>query len=212
MSKRHKIIFLIIISTFLVTRFLGVDFVYHQDEHRWVQLADGTVQGEAPHPPLTLILMKLTGTIVGFSNLRTLSIFFSFIDLWLVYLIVRKIFNKKVAIAATLLFVLNIYSIVAGLQVDMDGAILPFFILLGYYGHLCLIKEENKKRSSFLLGLAIVGGLLTKLSFVLFLAALFLDYFLVLCKRRRGDTLNIVKQSLKIGVPVLALMGILFYL
>src|SRR3989344_7377390 len=150
MSKRHKIIFLIIISTFLVTRFLGVDFVYHQDEHRWVQLADGTVQGEAPHPPLTLILMKLTGTIVGFSNLRALSIFFSFINLWLIYLIVRKIFNKKVAIVATALFILNIYSIVAGLQVDMDGAILPFFILLSYYGYLGVLKGERKRYFLFL--------------------------------------------------------------
>src|SRR3989344_8075275 len=109
MSKRYKIILLVMVATFLVTRFFGIGFIYHQDEHRWLLLADGTVQEASNQPPLTLILMKLTGTIVGFSNLRVLSIFFSFINLWLVYLIVRKIFNKKLALVAIALFVLNIY-------------------------------------------------------------------------------------------------------
>ncbi len=211
MSKRYKAILLIIIVIFLVTRFLGIGFIYHQDEHRWAQLADGTVQGASPHGPLTLILMKLTGTIVGFSNLRVLSIFFSFIDLWLIYLLVRKIFNKKVAIAAIAIFTLNIYSLVAGLQVDMDGAILPFFILLGYYAYINLLKGEHKKRSFFLLGLAIVGGLLTKESFVLFLAALILDYSFVLNERHKDNFLNILKQALKVSIPVLALMALVFY-
>ena len=211
MSKRHKIIFLIIIVTFLVTRFLGVGFIYHQDEHRWVQLADGTVPGVSPHPPLTLILMKLTGAHVGFSNLRVLSIFFSFVDVWLMYLVVSKIFNKKVAIIAIALFTLNIYSLVAGLQVDMDGAILPLFILLGFYGYLNLLKGEHKKRFLFLLSFAVVGGLLTKESFVLFLVALILDYFFVLHERHKDNFLNVFKQALKVSIPVLVLMVLLFY-
>ncbi|MDP3792201.1 MAG: glycosyltransferase family 39 protein, partial [bacterium] len=169
MNKKHKAIFVIVIALFLITRFLGVDFIYHQDEHRWVQLADGTVKEAFNHPPLALTLMKLTGSIFGFSNLRTLSVFFSFINLWLIYLIVSKIFNKKVALAAAAFFALNIYSLIAGLQVDIDGAILPLFVLLGYYGYLGLLEGGHKRRSLFLLSFAIVGGLFTKESFVLFL-------------------------------------------
>lgn len=211
MSKKFKVVFIIVVAIFLVTRFSGVDFVYHQDEHRWVQLADGTMKEASPHPPMTLALMKLTGAVVGFSNLRVLSVFFSFINLWLVYLIVRKVFNKKVALIAVAFFTLNIYSLIAGLQVDMDGAILPLFVLLGYYGYINLLKGENKKSSLFLLILAVVGGLLTKASFVLFLVALILDYFLVLHERHKDNFLKVLKKALKVGIPLLGLMALLFY-
>ncbi len=212
MSKKYKAAFLVVIIIFLVTRFSGVDFVYHQDEHRWVQLADETVREDVPHPPLTLILMKLTGAIVGFNNLRILSVFFSFLNLWLIYLVVKNISgNKKAALTAITLFTVNVYGLVAGLQVDMDGAILPFFILLGYYGYSNFIKKEHQKRSLFLLGVAVVGGLFTKTSFVLFLAALMLDYVFVLRDEHKDNFLNVIKRALKMSIPILALMVVLFY-
>ncbi|MDP3764128.1 MAG: glycosyltransferase family 39 protein, partial [bacterium] len=131
--------------------------------------------------------------------------------MWLIYLIVSKVFNKKAALAAAALFVLNIYSLIAGLQVDIDGAILPFFVLLGYYGYLGLLEGGHKRRSLFLLGLAIVGGLFTKESFVLFLAALILDYLFILHERNKDNFLRVLKQVLKASVPVLAFMALLFY-
>jgi len=213
MKKSYKIIFFFIIVLFLFTRFSGVDFIYHQDEHRWLLLADGTEPSSAnPHPPMTLLLMKLTGTIFGFENMRILSLFFSLLNLGLIFLISNKIFNsKKAALTAVALFSLNIYSLVAGIQVDMDGAILPFFVLLGYYGYVSFLKENNKKYSLFLLSLAITGGLLTKASFVLFLAALFLDYLFIAYAKYKGNLRGVLKQVFKAGLPILTLLGLFVY-
>lgn len=212
MSRKYKLIFIVIVTLFLLTRLSGIDYVYHQDEHRWLLLADGSELGDSPHPPMTLTLLKFTGAIFGFFNLRILSIFFSFINFWLIYLITRKLSNDiKMAIIAITLFTLNIYGLVAGLQVDMDGAILSFFVLLGYYGYVCLLKGENKKRSLFLLGAAVVGGLLTKASFVLFLGALVMDYFIVLYQKNRGNLRNAIKRTLKISMPALALVVLVYY-
>lgn len=214
MSRRYKLIFIAIITLFLVTRLLGIDFIYHQDEHRWLLLADGTELASAtPHPPMTLILLKFTAAIFGFFNLRILPIFFSLINLGLIWIIVRKFSNDiKLAMVAAALFTLNMYSLVAGLQVDMDGTILPFFVLLGYYGYSSLLKGEKGKRILFLFGAAIVGGLLTKESFVLFLGALVIDYLIILYGKNKGNLWSVVKRILRIGAPVLGLATLAYYL
>lgn len=210
MSK-HKLIFLILITVFLLTRLAGVDFVYHQDEHRWLLLADGTVNEAPPHPPLALLLMKFTGTILDFENLRVLSVFFSFINLWLLYLVVGRMLDKKTALLASALYTLNIYSLVAGLQVDIDGAILPFFILLGYFGYLNLIQGVRKNLSLFLLVLAVIGGFLTKISFVLFFLVLLFDYVIRLYEKNKSGFVGVLKPVFKIGALIFVLFVLLFY-
>ena len=167
-----------IIILFLVTRFLGLGHIYHQDEYRWASIADpffGHLL--SPHPPLAEFSYKIAGHILGFDYLRTAPFLFSILSLALIYAISLKTAqNKKVAMIAMGIFTVNIYSLIANLQIDIDGAFLPFFILLAYYSFLQILeKGQNGKWWFILFGLAIIGGLLTKLSFLLFIGALIID-------------------------------------
>ncbi len=176
--NNHKFIFIIIVSIFLVTRFLGLGHIYHQDEYRWASIANPAF-GElaSSHPPITQLSLSLLGGLFGYENLRVIPLIYSIFNLFFVYLIALKLSagSKKIAYIAASLFAINVYSLISNLQVDIDGAILPFFILLSYYSYLKLIKDGDR-RFLLLLLLAVVGGFLAKLSFALFTGALAVDY------------------------------------
>src|SRR3989338_1988676 len=162
MNKKIWVI-IVIAGLFLMTRLPAVHQIYHQDEYKWAMQADPVFDYESPHPPLGKYTLRLTGNILGFENLRFAPLLFSLLCLWLVYLITKKITNKKsIAILGALLFSVNVYSVIAGLQIDIDGAILPFFILLTYYAYLQLLTD-NKKLWWVVFGVGLVGGFLTKL-------------------------------------------------
>lgn len=176
--NKHYLIFGGFIAVFIISRIMGLGQIYHQDEYRWGQIANpffGYLSG--PHPPLTEFLFKIVGRYVGFDYLRLVPFVFSFFNLILLYLVSLKISkNKNIALIAAGLFTVNIYSLIANLQIDIDGATLPFFILLSYYAYLH-IREGGliKKQWLVLFGIAVVGGFLTKLSFLLFVAAILFD-------------------------------------
>lgn len=183
--KINKYLFLVVslALVFVVSRFFGLGQIYHQDEYRWASIANPFFgQLSSPHPPLAEYLYKFAGRVFGFGNLRIIPLIFSFLNLILVYLASLKITkNRKIALIAAGLFTVNIYSLIANLQIDIDGAILPFFILLNYYAYLYILEKNSARKRWFVLfGLAVAGGFLTKLSFLLFVAAL-------LCDRAIGD-------------------------
>jgi len=176
-NVKFKILFIIILALFVTTRFLGLDFIYHQDEYRWASIANpffGELGG--PHPPLTEYLYKFIGKFFGFDYLRIVPLFFSFLNLILIFLISLKLSgNKKVALTAAGLFTISIYGLIANLQIDIDGAVLPFFILLSYYSYLKIFEVPRSRKWFLIFGLAVIGGFLTKLSYLLFVGALIAD-------------------------------------
>jgi len=180
----NKKILFIILGLFLITRLFGLDQLYHQDEYRWASIANPAF-GElsAPHPPINKWALSLIGTIWGYNNLRLVPLIFSLLNLFLIYFVSLKISGSgKTAIIAAGLFTINVYSAIASLQVDIDGAILPFFVLLSYYLYLKFL--DGDKRSGIFLILAIAGGFLAKVSFFIFIGALILDSILRVGKIR----------------------------
>ena len=178
-SNRWLLLLLVI---FIFTRFLGLDQLYHQDEYRWVSIANTTEFGQldAPHPPVMKNLLSLGGKLLGYDNLRAVPFIFSILNLLLIYVVSLRITgNKKIAYLASGLYVINVYSLIANLMIDIDGALLPFFVLLTYYLYSRSVKDGDRK---FLLPLVVVviAGFLTKLSFILFAGALAVEYLLVL--------------------------------
>ena len=140
--------FLIILGFFILTRFLGLGQIYHQDEYRWASIAYSAVFGnlESPHPPIAGFAYSLVGNLFGYSNLRLVPFAFSILNLLLLYFLsLRLSGSKKVATIAAGLFSINIYSLIANLQIDIDGAMLPFFILLSYYFYLKFTVRRDKK-------------------------------------------------------------------
>lgn len=202
----------IIFAVFIFTRFLGLGQIYHQDEYRWASIANPFFGDlSSPHPPLAEYIYKLAGRIFGFDHLRIVPFVFSFLNLILVYLVSLKTTrNKKIALIAVGLFTVNIYSLIANLQIDIDGAILPFFILSSYYAYLHILEGGKSKKWIMLFYLAVMGGFLTKLSFLLFIGALIIDQALRIYYLK-GKNLKLIFYRLWPWVAGFLALGVLFY-
>jgi len=203
--------FLIIFAAFILIRFFGLGQIYHQDEYRWATIVNPVFdESSGSHPPMNRIVLGLVGSVLGYDSLRVAPFIFSILNLWLIYLIsLRLSGNKRTALLAAGLFTINIYSIISNLQIDIDGAILPFFILLGYFAYLHILDRQRKGFWFFIFSLSIIGGFLTKLSFLLFIGALIIDLGL----RAYYLKLDLKKAFRKIWLWVAGFLavGALFY-
>lgn len=179
--KKNEIWLLaLVVIFFAVLGFSGLNQIYHQDEYRWATIADPVFNNfQSPHPPLTRYLLRGAGMVFGFNHLRTVPLLFGILNLFLVFLI-SKFTSKdsRVALWAAFLFAISTYSLIAALQIDIDGAILPFFVLLGTFAYSNFVESENKTKWLLILFIAVIGGFLSKLSYFLFLGALAIEYFL----------------------------------
>ena len=200
---------LLLVLLFIATRFLGLDQLYHQDEYRWVSQVYMAEFGEvdSPHPPIMQGILSLSGKVFGYDNLRMLPFIFGILNLLLIYALSRKITgNKKIAYLAVGLYTVSVYGLIANLMLDIDGAVLPFFVLLTYYFYIRTVKDGDKK---FILPLAtvIITGLLTKLSFMIFVGALAIEYLWALYDKGKF-THEIKRAGLILGVSGVFIAGL----
>src|SRR3989344_1119682 len=200
---------LLLVLLFIATRFLGLDQLYHQDEYRWVSQVYMAEFGEvdSPHPPIMQGILSLSGKVFGYDNLRMLPFIFGILNLLLIYALSRKITgNKKIAYLAAGLYTVSVYGLIANLMLDIDGAVLPFFVLLTYYFYIRTVKDGDKK---FILPLAavIIAGLLTKLSFMIFVGALAIEYLWALYDKGKF-THEIKRAGLILGVSGVFIAGL----
>src|SRR4051812_45837232 len=85
-------IFIGILAVFLLSRFFGIGQIYHQDEYRWAVIANPIFHNfSSPHPPLTRYLLRFTGELLGFENLRYGIMLFGLLNLFLIYGVLKKI-------------------------------------------------------------------------------------------------------------------------
>lgn len=195
----------LLVLLFIFTRFLGLDQLYHQDEYRWVSQVYTAEFGEvdSPHPPVMQTLFSIGGKLFGYDNLRVVPFFFGVLNLLLIFVVsLRLTGNKKIAYVASGLYVVSVYSLIASLMIDIDGTLMPFLVLLAYYFYLKAFKDGNKN-FILLLTLVILTGLFTKLSYVLFVGALAIEYLWVLYDRGK------FKYQLKRTVLFFSIFGIL---
>ncbi len=203
---------IIIFAIFVFIRFFGLGQFYHQDEYRWVSIANSAVFGDlsSPHPPIMELSLSLAGRFFGYDNLRVVPFVFSLFNLLMIYLLARRLGGRKTAYFAVGLFVVSVYSLIANLQIDIDGAILPFFVLLSYYFYLKVTVDKDK-RFIWLFLVAVVGGFLAKISFFLFVAALAVHHLLALFTDKKFKV-DIKKLLILLAVVMLLALGVyVFY-
>jgi 4-amino-4-deoxy-L-arabinose transferase-like glycosyltransferase len=179
-GKREVIAVLVLLAVFIVIRLPGLSLPYHQDEAKIGEIVRSHMVGAlSGHPPLTELLYLSAGGMVGSDHLRLIPLFFGVVSAMLLYAIVRRRAGIEAAAASLALYAICMYGVFASLMVDTDGAVLPTLFLAAVYAY-DRFREAASRRSSYawlaVLALALVIGFLTKLSFVLVLGALILDY------------------------------------
>ncbi len=184
-KKLGHLVFWSVFLVFMVMHIVGLSRPLHQDEYKWVLYAHPEIlpPGTVTHPPLTEFIYTRLGPIVGDSNFRYIPFAFSILNFFLLFYLVKYLYNKKTALISVSVFTLSFFSLLASLTVDVDGAIMPFFFLLlliGYYkwkGNNFLWSRDN----SFWIILIVagtLGGFLIKVSFLLAVGAVFLDFLI----------------------------------
>lgn len=180
--KKHEYLFLFFVaSIFVLIRLPGTTLPLHQDEYKWPQIVNPSVNSdtEIPHPPLSQFIYRIGGSIVGFNtNFRFIPLFFGVLNLLLLYLYVKNKWGIKTAVLSVFVFSVSYFSILASLMVDTDGEILPFFFLIALISYEKLKSVELRKRLSwfFLLFFSVISGLFVKVSFVLPVFAILADF------------------------------------
>jgi hypothetical protein len=181
-NKREIMVFVGIAIIFILLRLPGIHLPLHQDEYKWPTIVNPalTAPGGVPHPPLGEFIYRTAGETVGYNNFRLVPFFFGFLNLILIYFIVRRRYSSKAAQWSALFFTFSYYSVLASLMVDTDGQILPFFFLLSLWFYDSFDLGENKKKWLWL-GLFFVSialGMLVKMSFILAIGAFVLDFLI----------------------------------
>ncbi|MCR4329085.1 MAG: glycosyltransferase family 39 protein [Candidatus Roizmanbacteria bacterium] len=182
MKKNNLSILAFIAILFLFIRLPGVSLPYHQDE--WKTARSVEIGAEAAsslyHPPLTQLSYRAAEKLVGGAHLRFLPLLFSFLSLFLLYLVVKRRAGEKAALLSVFLYTISFYSVLASHMIDTDGALLPFFFLLSLVCYDQWNDVAQRHRGYWLLGfvLALLAGFMVKLSFIIVLGAFLVDYAL----------------------------------
>ncbi|MDO8514703.1 MAG: GtrA family protein [bacterium] len=190
----------------VVMKFFGIELPYHQDEWKVAHFVvdPASMAGTFHHPPLTELLFRIAGWLIPAELLRMMPLAFTALSYGLLYLIIEARASARAAFLSLVLFGTVAYGTLAALMLDTDGAVLPFFMLCAVYAYDRFL--ESKGRTSLLFGAlllaALLVGLLVKLSFVLVVGAILLDY---LYERRRDIT---PREAWRLGGALLVFLAV----
>ena len=208
-GKNARIIFLLILIVFILVRFLGVPVSYHQDElriaaevdqpHGWYSL------GGYGHGPLMGFIYSVSGELFGSEKMRMFPLLFSIFNFFLLFYLVRFLFGQIEAIWTVAFFTASYFSVLASLTIDVDGAVLPFFLLLSL-----LVFYKWREAGGFLaskwltlLLLFLAAGFLIKFSFILVIGVLCLELFYQTWTRANK------RLTIKYGFGLVLFLGLL---
>src|SRR3989344_7225966 len=171
MNPKTHVLLIGLLILFVVVRLPGLSVPYQQDEFKTAIAAEAGLSEASSfltHPPLTAFLLRADALVFGGENLRIMPLMFGFISAVLLFFVVRRRFDERAAMWALFLYAVSFYGIWSSLMLDTDGAILPTFFLLSVYSY--------DRRRWWLLCLALLLGLMVKLSFILVVGALLIDF------------------------------------
>ncbi len=178
-KNKEYFIFGLIVALFILLRIPALNTPYHQDEYKWPLYAEAIefAPGSVPHPPLTEFIYQLTGDVFGLNNFRVTPFIFSIANLFLLFIFVKRRYGFNVGIISSLFFTVSYFGLLSSAMVDTDGTILPFFLLLSliFYD----LAKESSKRTYLYIGLMCLSmflGILVKLSFIIGIGAIILDF------------------------------------
>ncbi len=177
-----RFILLSIFVVFILFRIPGTGLVYHQDEWKNANSSASVETAGAffAHPPLMQMLFVSSYRLLGPDNLRIFPLIFFIASVFLLFVVIRNRAGVNMALWSSFLYVISFYGILGSLMLDLDGSVLPFLFLLSVYLYDKYVGQDVEKRKTYLILLTttLLIGFLVKLSFVLVIGAILIDYLL----------------------------------
>jgi len=210
MNPRIRLLLVGLLILFVAVRLPGLSVPYQQDEFKTAIAAEaGLSEASAflTHPPLTALIYRADALVFGGEHMRIIPLLFGFISAILLFYVVRRRFNERVALWSVFLYAVSFYGIWSSLMLDTDGAILPTLFLAALYFYDRIRTNSREKQWIFLLIVTLVTGLLVKLSFVLVVGALVADF---LFEKRKELTTKHIAYLGAGGILFIVLTGSVF--
>jgi hypothetical protein len=207
MNKKHWLAACgLVLALFIGLRLPLLSQIYHQDEFKWAMDVDFKyhLYGSIPHPPFAETLYMLWGQAFGYDWLRVAPLLFACFNLLIGLALVRRWFGAKAAIWFGILFAAMTASLQASVQIDIDGAFLPFWTLVAFWAATDLKDPKLRKRGTILLVVACIGGFLTKLSFSLVPITIIAEAIF--------DGRLKIKRNYLIGALTFGILGVLLWI
>ena len=160
----------IVLLIAIAIRLFGFGLEMAEDEQIWAISSvapHGFQFSVIPHPPLAVFLYSIAGLFGNWRLLRSVPMLF-FIGIFLItVLFARKRYGDEAAIVSGIILSISAWSILASVQIDMDGSIIA---LLGLASTFLFLEGLEKKSIKWLIAAGVVCGVgfLAKISFILF--------------------------------------------
>ena len=210
-AKKTFLVGILFLAFFLLLRLPGISLPFHQDEMKTAlgARAGGEALGSFFHPPLTQLLYRTEAILFGADSFRLFILIFSLLGGVLATFIVKRRLGLHTTLFFLLFLATGAYSVHASLMLDTDGAILPLFFLASIYFYDRIYETEGNKRRLFfgLMFLSLILGFLVKLSFILVVGAIMLD-FLYRERKRLTKKMIIISVLSLIGFFLCFLLAI----
>ncbi len=118
------------------------------------------------HPPLYYFSLKGWSEMFGYSEiaLRSMSLVFGLLTIWLVYKIICNLFNKSTGILAALLLAVNPLHVYYSVEARMYS-MLTFFVVLSFFFFIKLLNNKQQVLK-YWLGLSVTMLLVTMTDYV----------------------------------------------
>ena len=211
MNPKKRLLLIGLLILFVVVRVPGLSNPYQQDEFKTAIAAETSLSAASTfltHPPLTALLYRADALIFGGGNMRIMPLIIGLISAALLFLVVRRRLSEGAALWSVFLYAVSFYGIWSSLMLDTDGAILPTLFLSALYCYdRAKSDSEKTRRWIILLVLALITGLLVKLSFILVVGVLAADF---LFEKRKELTVRHITSLGILGLFFVFLSGVAF--
>ncbi|MFH1409070.1 MAG: glycosyltransferase family 39 protein [Nanoarchaeota archaeon] len=193
---KKSLLLIIIVLALLIgigVRVVNLWTPLYEDEHFYAQITSEREQGfftfntlyhgmELPwvHEPLSGLIWRAAHLFISPAALavRAVSFIFGLGTMGIVFLFSCRIFSKRTAWITLVVMALSFYHVIASMQIDIDGAILTFFIALCIYLY-WKGEETGKWRWTVLSAVALALGLWSKTPALIVLPIL--GMYILLC-------------------------------
>lgn len=162
LGRKELAFFAVLLFLAILVRLYNIDRPMYGDEADWYRSAQIVVDGNeswtnsfvSDNPPLGKAVF-VAFYALGMDNLRFVALLFGTATMVLTYLLVRRYFGSRAALASLAVLGFSIYHIIASQQIDRDGSMIAFTALLSMYAYFAYI--DSKRGDKWALALSAIA-------------------------------------------------------